>query len=178
MVISFRTGIPWRRSVGMCPCHQLAKRLNTVKIQIWKTGYGKELNYNPGQNFRDTFTFLHQNSTIRSPPPPLNNVGCPGLKHVSKILFSLSTSTLFRGGGGNKFLIFFSDLTLSAILLFHKKLLQKCQLSLNQLARIVASVQHSVLNFLFLCKALFIWSRVPETTLPLETTLRNVYMEL
>ena len=73
-----------------------------------------------------------------SPPPPLNNVGCPGLKHVSKILFSLSTSTLFRGGGGNKFLIFFSDLTLSAIFLFHKKLLQKCQLSLNQLARIVA----------------------------------------
>ena len=96
---------------------------------------------NPGQNFRDTFTFLHQNSTIRPPPPsPLNNVGCPGLKHVSKILFSLWTSTLFRGGGGNKFLIFFSDLTLSAIFLFHKKLLQKCQLSLNQLARIV--VQH------------------------------------
>ena len=28
------------------------------------------------------------------------------------------------------------------------------------------------------CKALFIWSRVPETTLPLETTLRSVYMEL
>ena len=27
-------------------------------------------------------------------------------------------------------------------------------------------------------KALFIWSRVPETTLPLETTLRSVYMEL
>ena len=27
-------------------------------------------------------------------------------------------------------------------------------------------------------KALFIWSRAPETTLPLETTLRNVYMEL
>ena len=26
--------------------------------------------------------------------------------------------------------------------------------------------------------ALFIWSRVPETTLPLETTLRSVYMEL
>ena len=71
------------------------------------------------------------------PPPPLNNVGCPGLKHVSKILFSLSTSTLFRGGGENKFLILFSDLTLSAIFLFHKKLLQKCQLSLNQLARIV-----------------------------------------
>ena len=97
--------------------------------------------YNPGQNFRDTFTFLHQNSTIRSPPPPLNNVGCPGLKYVSKILFSLSTSTLFfflgGGRGGNKFLIFFSDLTLSAIFLFHKKLLQKCQLSLNQLARIV-----------------------------------------
>ena len=96
---------------------------------------------NPGQNFRDTFTFLQQNRTIRSPlPPPLNNVGCPGLKHVSKILVSLSTSTLFRGGGGNKFLIFFSDLTLSAIFLFHKKLLQKCQLSLNQLARIVANV--------------------------------------
>ena len=74
---------------------------------------------------------------VPPPPPPLNNVGCPGLKHVSKILFSLSTSTLFRGGGGNKFLIFFSDLTLSAIFLFHKKLLQKCQLSLNQLARIV-----------------------------------------
>ena len=27
-------------------------------------------------------------------------------------------------------------------------------------------------------KALFIWSRVPETTLPLEITLRSVYMEL
>ena len=27
-------------------------------------------------------------------------------------------------------------------------------------------------------QALFIWSRVPETTLPLETTLRSVYMEL
>ena len=31
---------------------------------------------------------------------------------------------------------------------------------------------------LSLSKALFIWSRVPETTLPLETTLRSVYMEL
>ena len=30
----------------------------------------------------------------------------------------------------------------------------------------------------FWTKALFIWSRVPETTLPLETTLRTVYMEL
>ena len=28
------------------------------------------------------------------------------------------------------------------------------------------------------CQALFIWSRVPETTLPLETTLRSIYMEL
>ena len=27
-------------------------------------------------------------------------------------------------------------------------------------------------------KTLFIWSRVRETTLPLETTLRSVYMEL
>ena len=27
-------------------------------------------------------------------------------------------------------------------------------------------------------EALFLWSRVPETTLPLETTLRSVYMEL
>ena len=27
-------------------------------------------------------------------------------------------------------------------------------------------------------QALFIWSRVPETTLPLETTLRSIYMEL
>ena len=95
------------------------------------------------KTFGTLLLFLHQNRTIRFPPPPLNNVGCPGLKHVSKILFSLSTSTLFRGGGGggggNKFLIFFSDLTLSAIFLFHKKLLQKCQLSLNQLARIVGA---------------------------------------
>ena len=82
------------------------------------------------------FTSKQHNSF---PPPPLNNVGCPGLKYVSKILFSLSTSTLFMGGGGggNTFLIFFSDLTLSALFLFHKKRLQKCQLSLNQLARIV-----------------------------------------
>ena len=33
------------------------------------------------------------------------------------------------------------------------------------------------INFLH-SQALFIWSRVPEATLPLETTLRSVYMEL
>ena len=33
-------------------------------------------------------------------------------------------------------------------------------------------------GFIAKTKALFICSRVPETTLPLETTLRSVYMEL
>ena len=105
-----------------------------------------EQNYNPGQNFRDTFTFLHQNSAILFPPSPPKQCWVSGLKHVSKILFSLLTSTLFRGGGGNKFLIFFSDLTLSPNFLFHKKRLQKCQLSLNQLARIVVSSLQSALS--------------------------------
>ena len=36
----------------------------------------------------------------------------------------------------------------------------------------------NISRFDYSTKALFIWSRVPETTLPLETTLRSVYMEL
>ena len=64
-----------------------------------------------------------------------------------------------------------SDISESA-----KKIRKDCQAPMKsnnkKILRIVVSIsddQHL---------ALFIWSRVPETTLPLETTLQSVYMEL
>ena len=52
------------------------------------------------------------------------------------------------------------------------------QLGAGQPAGCEAAVHAMSEDFCGGREALFIWSRVPETTLPLETTLRSVYMEL